>query len=82
MSAETKAAIEQALQAHILDESGDDRMLTEYVITAAYVDLSRPAEEQVTGYQYLGRGSYHSALGLAYQQVSYLRTSVFGDTEP
>lgn len=68
MSAETKAALDTALAAHIADE-GDGAFLTGYVLLAAAV----PSDGSMDSTRYLTAFAenqpYHSAYGLAHQLV-------------
>lgn len=50
MSAETKTALDRALQAHVADECGGDELVTAYVIACATTSFSDPGEENRHSY--------------------------------
>ena len=72
MSEQTKAALESALQDHLTDECGPSRVVTDYILTAAFITLERPASDNVTGYFHEVRGAMHSSIGLTELQGAWL----------
>lgn len=64
MSAETRAALEAAIQAHITDECGDARALTDWVVCAGFVNLDSPADRSRHSYIHASEGPAHSVMGL------------------
>lgn len=68
MSAETKAALEDALAAHLADER--DGMVIGYVLYAAYTNAELDTDD-VNGYYFLRPAGqpYHSSLGLMYSML-------------
>lgn len=72
MSAETKAALDAALEAHLRDETEGGALVTAYVVYAAFVNTE--IEEGKTGYKcIIADGQpYHSTLGLGHSLVSDL----------
>jgi hypothetical protein len=72
MSEQTKIALEKALQDHVLDECGDSRVVTDYVLTAAFINLERPQSDNVTGYFHEVRGAMHCSIGLTEIQAEWL----------
>jgi hypothetical protein len=72
MSEQTKAALEAALQDHLTDECGENRVLTDYILTAAFINLERPHSDNVTGYFHEVRGAMHSSIGLTELQGAWL----------
>lgn len=48
MSDQTKAALDEAIRAHVLDEYNDPRIVTDYVVLIA----SQGLDDAVTGYSY------------------------------
>ncbi|SDW33427.1 hypothetical protein SAMN04487912_102366 [Arthrobacter sp. cf158] len=72
MSEQTKAALEAALQEHLTDECGPQRVMTDYILTMAYINLDRPLSDNVTGYLHDARGAMHSTIGLTELQGAWL----------
>lgn len=72
MSAETKAALDAAIEAHMRDTTQGGALVTAYVVYAAYVNTE--IEEGKTGYRYIVADGqpYHSTLGLGQSLVSDL----------
>lgn len=70
MSAETKQKLEEALQEHITSESGEGRIITDYVTTVAFINLN--GEQGLTGYFHEVRGARHSIEGLTVMQQNWL----------
>jgi len=67
MSAETKAAMEAAIQAHLADEfeNASDILLTDYVMACAAVRMDPGAELNTTSYSWWSNGgAHHSMRGL------------------
>lgn len=79
MSAETKEALEAAMQEHIRDEAGPNRMLGDYIMTMAYINLEEGPGR--TGYYHEVRGPMHGSLGLTEMQGIFLSEQI-GDDEP
>lgn len=80
MSDTTKAALDQAIAAHIADEC-DNSILTGYVLHASHTNLEQ-IDRGATGY-FMEHGenqAYHVSLGLAHQAVMALQTD-FGDDD-
>lgn len=75
MSDETKAALAAAIQGHIADERGEEQILTDWVVTAASINLNRPAEDKVTGYLYTSEGTHHAVRGLTSLQAEWLEST-------
>ena len=77
MSAETKAALDAALAAHMADEVGEATMLTGYVIHASHVSAAS-IDSGSTMYfaEYAERQPFHVCLGLAVQLTSRLKTEL------
>lgn len=72
MSEQTKAALEAALQDHLTDEAGSNRVVTDYILTAAFINLDRPHSDNITGYFHEVRGAMHSSIGLTEIQGAWL----------
>ncbi|MFS0718851.1 hypothetical protein ABC337_04960 [Arthrobacter sp. 1P04PC] len=72
MSQQTKADLEKALQDHLTDECGESRVVTDYVLTAAFINLDRPLADNITGYFHEARGAMHSSIGLTEIQAEWL----------
>lgn len=72
MSAETKAALEAALAAHIADETDTGAILTGYVLHASYIDTGLDSRGS-TGYfaEFHEGQPYHVGYGLAHQLVDH-----------
>lgn len=66
MSAETKAALEAALEAHLRDEATPDSLLTGYVAYVAFLNSDTPDERTSYALVTPGGQPYHSTLGLAH----------------
>lgn len=81
MSAETKSALDAALDAHLQDVCGS-AITTGYVLHAAYVNTDTDANES-TGYlaEFSERIPYHVGLGLAHQMVQHYATTWTDDDE-
>ena len=72
MTEQTKAALEAALQDHLTDEAGLNRVVTDYILTAAFINLERPAADNITGYFHEVRGAMHASSGLTEIQGAWL----------
>jgi hypothetical protein len=73
LSAETKAALDAAIEAHLRDESeGDGAMVTAYVLYAAY--LNTEIEAGLSAYKCVipDGQPYHSTLGLGHSMIDDL----------
>jgi hypothetical protein len=77
MSDETKAALDAALEAHILDEQ-DGGMLTDYALQARYVTMET-LDASASGYfaEYSDHIPHHSALGLVKLHLLHLEHESF-----
>jgi hypothetical protein len=73
MSEDTKRKLQEALQEHLRDENedGEERVVTEFVLTAAFINLSRPADS-VHGYFHECHGPIHAVMGLDNIQSGWL----------
>lgn len=73
MSAETKAALDAALQAHIADETNGS-IVTGYVLLASNQDIEK-LDQEVTGYwrEVYTHQAMHTTVGLAVLLADQLR---------
>lgn len=68
MSAETKAALDAAIQAHIADSSQSDSVVTGYALIVAHANMSDFDQDQTRYYvEYAERQPFYAALGLVRQ---------------
>lgn len=65
MSSQTKEALEDALQAHLLDEVGEDTVMTGYAFIVAH-KISEDFEAHTTHYyhEYMDHQPFHASIGL------------------
>lgn len=81
MSAETKAALDEAIARHVADQAEAGAMVTGYVLKASYTSAER-LEDDSTGYvaEYAERQAFHSSLGLALLHLCDLKSEAAGDS--
>lgn len=65
MSKQTKATLEDALQAHLLDEMGESAVMAGYALITAY-KTAEDFEEGTTRYyhEYMDHQPFHASVGL------------------
>lgn len=79
MSAETKAALDAAIEAHVLDAAEDGAVLTGYLLEAQYSTIEL-ADDYMTGYVgavYPGQ-SFTTNFGLAAKLYRYFAAKAVG----
>jgi hypothetical protein len=74
MSAATKAALDEAIEAHLRDESTDGAMVTAYVLYIAYINPEIPAGRTAYSCLIPEGQPYHSTLGLAHSLIEDMIT--------
>lgn len=81
MSAETKAALEAALETHLRDESSTDSLLTGYAVYVAF--LNSDTSDERTSYALVTPAGqpYHSTLGLAHSLLEDIGVYVSGGSD-
>lgn len=82
MSAETKAALDSALEAHIRDETESEAIVTGYVLHASHV-TGESFGNGSTGYfaEYAEHQPFHVCVGLAHQLVHELSFGYTNDDD-
>lgn len=78
MSAETKAAIETAIQAHVTDEMGPGHLVADWALITSTMNLEAETPE-ARGYHYAKSGPLHSAIGLADTLYRWLSDTMADD---
>lgn len=69
MSAETKAALDRAIEEHLRDETSADGLVTAYVLYLAFLNSETPDERTSYAIVTPAGQPYHSTLGLAYSLI-------------
>lgn len=64
----------QAIDYYLAETSddSDNRMTTDFMITAAFINLSAPADPPSTGYVHICKGASHSLQGLNILESAWL----------
>ena len=80
MSAQTKAALDEALAAHLADEVDGGGIVTGYVLLASSAN-SEQLKNKLTAYLFEAAElqPFHVGLGLAHRLVLMLDREAFGD---
>jgi len=80
VSAETKAALDAAIAAHVADETAQPTtVVTGYVLIVSH-GTAEDFDNEITQYfaEYADRQPYHTALGIVLRHLDFMRSETAG----